>query len=408
MRDVRGMVLAASLTVVLATAGCVPGPSPTPDDATPTAPTAGACTDEDVAVGADGEAVRDIVQSAGDADGLTSVLYRVTRDGELIAAGAVGDSVTGIPVTQDMHFRNGNVAFAYMGTLLLLMAQEGVVSLDDTVATWLPDLEVPNADTVTLKMLAASTSGYPDYVPDDAFADAFLADPFRGFTPQQLIDHAFTTAPWYEPGTAWNYAHTNYVILGEALAAAGGEPLGDLLTERVLEPMGLQSTVPVLTPLVPAPVLHTFSTERGMFEETTFWNPSWQTAPGAVIATDICDMVASAEAIGTGALLDPASFDLMIAPETAALAPPPATCTVCRQFNDDQYYGLGVIVRAGWIHQTPLFGGAGDVHAYLPSEGLAVALVAVAGADSTPNTNYAVNIWTSIARELTPENVPPS
>lgn len=408
MRSVGGAIPAASIAAVLALAGCTAEPPDHPQTPTQTASPAAVCADEDVAVGSDGETIARIVESAVGDDDLTSVLYRVTRGGELIAAGAVGDTVTGIPVTQDLHFRNGNVAFAYMGTLLLLMAEEGVVSLDDTVADWLPDLDVPNADTVTLKMLVANTSGYPDYVPDQAFQDSFLGDPFEHFTPQQLIDYAFTSPPWYDPGTAWTYAHTNYVILGEALAAAGGKPLGDLLTEKVIVPMGLQSTTPVLTPLVPAPVLHTFSTERGMFEETTYWNPSWQTAPGSVIATDICDLVASAEAVGTGELLEPASFELMIAPDTADLAPPPSTCPLCRQFDEEQYYGLGVIVRAGWIHQTPLFGGAGAVHAYLPSEELAVAVVAVTGEGSTPNTNYASRIWTSIARELTPENVPPT
>ena len=392
--------------ILVAVVGCTA--DPIDDEPAPTVSVGATCADEDVAVGAEGQSIARIVDDAVAADDLTSVMYRVTRDGEVIAAGAVGDSVTGISVTPDMHFRNGNVAFAYLGTLLLLMAEDGTVSLDDTVATWLPDLDVPNADRVTLKMLALSTSGYPDYVRDDAFLDSFLADPFQQLTPEQLIGYAFNSPPWYEPGTAWNYAHTNYVILGEALAAAGGAPLGDLLTERVIEPMGLESTTPVLTPLVPAPVLHTFSTERGVLEETTYWNPSWQTAPGSVIATDICDLVASAAAVGTGELLEKASFDLMLAPETTQLAPPPASCTVCRQFDDQQYYGLGVIVRAGWIHQVPLFGGAGAVHAYLPSEGLAVAIVAVTGANSTPNTNHAVKIWTQIARELTPENVPPA
>lgn len=392
-------IMAAMLVLV----GCVAErDDPVPVDSSPAA----ACADDEVAVGADGQAITRIIESAVDDDDLTSVIFRVTRDGELIAAGSIGDSVAGVPATQDMHFRNGNVAFAYMGTLLLLMAEQGVVSLDDPVAKWLPDLDVPNADAVTLKMLAGSSSGYPDYVPDDAFGDSFLADPFQQFTPEQLIGYAFTTPPWYEPGTAWSYAHTNYVILGEALAAAGGKHLADLLTEWVIEPMGLTSTTPVLSPLVPDPVLHTYSTERDRFEETTFWNPSWQTAPGSVIATDICDMVVSAAAIGTGALLDEASFDLMVASDPAAFDPPPAGCTACMQFTADQYYGLGVIVRAGWIHQTPLFGGASSVHAYLPSERLAVALVAVSGAGSQANTAYATKIWMSLAAELTPGNVP--
>lgn len=407
MRAPGGTIFALSLAALLVTGGCGAPAARDPDPEASAPPADAGCDDQEVAVGADGEAIATIVESAVAANDLTSVVYRVTRDGELLAADAIGDTVTGIPATQDMHFRNGNVAFAYMGTLLLLMAEEGIVELDDPVSTWLPDLDVPGVDTVTLKMLAASTSGYPDYVLDDTFVDSFLEDPFRQISPAELLDYAFATPPWYAPGTAWNYAHTNYVILGEALSAAGGAPLGDLLSEWVIEPMGLRSTAPVLDPLVPEPVLHTFSTERGVFEETTFWNPSWQTAPGSVVATDICDLVDSAAAIGTGELLDEASFALMLAPETAELGPPPEGCPVCRQFDEAQYYGLGVIVRAGWIHQTPLFGGAGAVHAYLPSEGLAVAIVAVSGAGTEANTNHAVRIWTSLAAELTPENVPP-
>jgi len=119
------------------------------------------------------------------------------------------------------------------------MNENGEVRLDDPVSKWLPDLALPNADKVTLAMLADSTSGYPDYVPNDTFANAFLGDPFKGFTPQELIDIGLSSPPLYKPGTAWNYAHTNYVILGEALASAGGKPLGDLLTERVIERKGI-------------------------------------------------------------------------------------------------------------------------------------------------------------------------
>ncbi|MDJ1372722.1 serine hydrolase domain-containing protein [Gulosibacter molinativorax] len=366
------------------------------------------CANEEIAVGEDGSTVADIVQQAVDGSGLTSALYRVTRGDEVIATGAIGDSIHGVPAELDMHFRNGNVAFAYMGTLLLLMAEDGTLTLDDTISQWLPDLDVPRADEVTLKMLVQNTSGYPDYVRDPAFGERFLQNPFQQFDADDLLDYAFTTPPLYEPGTAWNYAHTSYVILGEVLAAAGGQPLADLLTERVITPMGLASTTPVLTSAVPEPVLHSFSSEREVFEDTTYWNPSWQTAPGSVVATNICDLAESAQAIGTGSLLSDASFDAMIAPETAELPAPPASCTACRQFTEDQYYGMGVIVRAGWIHQTPLFAGTGVVHAYLPPEDLTVAVVAVSGKESDSTQNHAIEIWTSIAAELSPDHVPPA
>ena len=62
-----------------------------------------------------------------------------------------------------MHFRNGAIAIAYLTTVLLKLQDEGVLRVDDKLAKWLPDL--PQADKITLTMLANNTSGYPDYVP---------------------------------------------------------------------------------------------------------------------------------------------------------------------------------------------------------------------------------------------------
>ena len=379
-------------------------------EATPAATSDDACPDDTVAVGPEGETITAMIEQAVEEDGLHSVLYRATKGGELIAAGAIGDNTTGVPLTQSAHFRNGNVAFAYVGTLLLLMAEAGELSLDDPLSRWLPDEDVPDADSVTLEMLANHTSGYPDYVPNDDFLDAFNADPFADFTPQELVEIGLSTPPFYEPGTAWNYSHTNFVLLGAALAEAGGAPLEDLLADRVLEPMGLADTAPVLTPELPDPALHTFTTERGVLEESTYWNPSWQTAPGAVVVTTICDMVASARSVGTGEILTEESFARMIAPTTAELGPPPPSCPegVCRELNEEFYFGIGVIELGGWIIQTPQFGGAGALHAYLPEEDIAIAMVAVTGAEADPEVNYAQRTWAAMTTALTPDHTPPS
>ena len=396
-----GTVLAPVAVASLLLAGCSAESGP--------AGQGPACSATAVEVGEMGSTISRIIEGEAEGRNLTSVLYRVTQGGEVIAGGVIGDGISGVPVTGAEHFRNGNVAFAYVGTLLMLMAEAGEVSLDDTVGEWLPDRDLPNADTVTLRMLADHTSGYPDYVPTDAFLDAFNDDPFQYFTPEELLEFAFATPPLYPPGTGWNYSHANYILLGEALAAAAGQGLGELLTERVLEPMGLADTVPVATPELPEPALHTYSTERGLFEETTFWNPSWQTAPGAVLATNLCDLSASVEAVGTGELLSEESFAEMTADSAVQHADPPADCPpgVCRSFPDDVHFGLGVIVVSDWIAQTPLFGGQGTIHAYLPEEDLAVAIVAVTGQESEPNVNHAQEMWTRITQAVTPENVPP-
>ena len=417
----RSLGLGASIVVALSLAACTSatsdatGPGSTGSLSNGTAvstagtssPTGDGCTNEPVA-GPDADVVATIVDDAVAADGLQAVLYRVTRGDEVIAAGSVGESLPDEPAAAAMHFRGGNVAFAYLGTLLLLMAESGEVSLDDPISRWLPDLDVPDADAVTLEMLTNNTSGYPDYVRSEAFQTTYLDNPFVGFTPDQLLDFAMATPPWYPPGQGWSYAHTNYQILGAALAAAGGEPLEELLRTRVIEPMGLTGTEPVLGTDLPAPALQTYSAERGVYENTTWWNPSWQTAPGSVLSTDICDLAASARAVGRGDLLTEASYEAMIAPDTAQLPAAPETCPpdVCRQMTADQYYGLGVLVMQDWIVQRPLFGGMGAVQAYLPAQDLSVAVVATAGPDTEVGSNRAQPIWISIAEALTPDAVP--
>ena len=368
--------------------------------------TAAGCAD-DVVEGPDTATVEQIVADAADEDGLRSVAYAVSRDGELVAAGAIGESLPDVPATEAMHYRVGNVAFAYLGTLLLLLAEDGVVSLDTTVAELLPDVDLPGTDEVTLEMLIRNTSGWPDHVRTDEFIDAFEEDPFRTWTADELVAIAAAQPTWYEPGTGWSYSHTGHVVLGEALAAAAGQPLDELLAERVIAPMGLDGTAPADGVAVPAPVLHTFTAERGLWEESTSFNPSWQTAPGSVITSTVCDLVVSAEQIGSGALLSDESYATLVSPSEAALGPQPEGCPpeACRQQTEDVYYALGVRVANGWVAQAPLFGGAGGVHAYLPEEDLAIAIQASVGPDTPEDLgNPAEAIWADLAEALAPEH----
>ena len=81
-----------------------------------------------------------IVQKAMKADHLNAAIFRVTVDGKPIVTGAFGTSMTGVPATTAMHFRNGSVAFSYLTTLLMKYVDEHKVSLNDKVARWLPRL----------------------------------------------------------------------------------------------------------------------------------------------------------------------------------------------------------------------------------------------------------------------------
>jgi D-alanyl-D-alanine carboxypeptidase len=346
------------------------------------------------------------VESAMEKNDLKAALVRVTQNGEEVATVVRGESMTGVPATEDMHFRSGAVAISYLATVLLQLVDEDVVELDDPIDAWLPDL--PASDRITLRMLANSTSGYVDYAYMDSFIDTLFKDPFREWTPDELIEMATDEPLLYEPGTNWSYAHTNFVILGEALTAITGEPVEELIRERIVEPLGMEGTESHQTAEIPEPVLHAYSSERGTYEESTFWNPSWTLAEGAVIISDIHDLAISARAIGTGELVSAESHEEQIGPSLVGLGGPTDTCpeSVCQEQRPTFYYGIGTGMIGGWVLQNPSFFGYGGVQAYLPSEDLAIASSATLDEDAEVGLNGGQKVFEEIAAELTPDNPP--
>jgi CubicO group peptidase (beta-lactamase class C family) len=321
------------------------------------------------AAGDQAEAIVAIARNIMDKQDVKAVILRVVGDGHEIVTDALGESMTGVPATTEMHFRNGAVAFFYVAMLLLRLVDQKVVTLDDPLAKWLPDLR--DADKATLRMLANLTAGYPDYVQNAEFVSAIYADPFRQWTPEEQIEISLSTPQVFAPGTNWDYSHSDYVILGQALEKITGQPLDVALQEQVLGPMGLQNTVAWSTPEISEPVLHAFSSERRQalripagtrfYEESTYWNPSWSFARGAIETTDIVDMTTTAAAIGEGTLLSPESHQAQIAPDLLGFGKPLPGCPACHTLDETYNYGLGVVLSNAWILQNLLFAGYGAV-----------------------------------------------
>ncbi|MEU9702860.1 serine hydrolase domain-containing protein [Streptomyces sp. NPDC047981] len=363
----------------------------------------GACTSSRPAKDGPAREVLRVAEQARTEMDLKSVIVRVTVDGRDLVTTALGESMTGVPADPAMHFRNGNVAISYMGTALLRLVDQGKVGLDDPVARWLPDL--PNGERITLRMLAASTTGLADYVPLPEFQQTVYGHPFRQWTAKEVVALSTGQPRWYDPGTNWNYSHANFVLLGAALEKITGTRLDVLLRRQIMGPLGLRETTNSFTPDIPEPVLHAFSDDRGIYEESTFWNPSWTTAPGAVQTTDICDLARSAAAIGSGELLSPSSYRELLNPGTVGLGHATPTCpaTVCLANTEATHYGMGVVVLGDWISQHPLFFGYSASMDYLPSERLAIAVSTTQG-PAAADGHTAHVIAQRIAAALAPEH----
>jgi CubicO group peptidase (beta-lactamase class C family) len=366
------------------------------------------------------DAVMRVVRNAMAQAHLRSVIVRVTVDGKEIVTQATGDSMTGVPASTEMHFRNGAVAISYVSTLLLRLVDEKKLSLDDTLSKWLPDF--PHAQQVTLGQLAQMTAGYPDYViGNEQFSNEVYANPFQQWTTQDILAQISARPLLYDPGTNWNYAHTDYVLLGLALEKATAQDMPTLLQNEVLGPLGLKATANSDTPEIPSPVLHAFSSERRQalkipagtpfYEESTYWNPSWTITHGAIQTTNIYDLEATAVGVGSGKLLSPDSYKKMVSTALRGKTHAQPGCPTCFDQNEGYTYGLGIITSGDWLMQNPLFSGCAAVEAYLPAQKVAIA-VAVTYApeafdDQGNYSNQADILFRKIGAVLAPNDAPP-
>ncbi|CQD04973.1 lipoprotein LpqK [Mycobacterium lentiflavum] len=402
LRAVTWLVLAC-----LVVTGCGPTSPSTPPHA-------------DSADQAKADAVMRVVGNFMTQTHLKAVIVRVTVDGKEVVTRAVGDSMTGVPATTDMHFRNGAVAISYVSTLLLKLVDQKKLSLEDRLSKWLP--EFPNSGRVTLGQLAQMTSGYPDYViGNEQFANESYANPFQQWTTQDILAQISGRPLLYEPGTNWNYAHTNYVLLGLALERATGQDMPTLLANEVLGPLGLKHTANSETAEIPWPVLHTFSSERRQslkipagkpfYEESTYWNPSWTITHGAIETTNIDDMEATAVGIGSGKLLSGDSYQRMVSTALRGKTHAQPGCPTCFDQSEGYTYGLGIIVSGDWLMQNPLFSGCAGVEAYLPARKIAIAVVVTyapeAFDDQGNYSNQADILFRKIGAVMAPNAAPP-
>jgi D-alanyl-D-alanine carboxypeptidase len=322
---------------------------------------------------------------------LKGVILSVRVGNRRLVTTAMGNSMAGVPATTRMHFRIGNVAIAYLTTVLLRLQDQGRLSTNDRLSKWFPRL--PNANRVTLGMLANSTSGYSDYVSNPAFLDAFYADPFREWTPLELIRIGVSRLD-FVPGTSWGYSHTGFVILGEVLRRVTHKSVRRLIRENILAPLKLPNTRSSQTPKIRPPVLHAYSKERGTYEESTFWSPSWGTARGANMTSNIAEVASSGRAIGAGRLLSRRAHRAQVGPGTVGLD------GNTRRF----YYGMGLVVEGGWIVENPSLAGFGVEVAYLPAKKITIAVVSTKGQRSEVDPNYSELITRQIAAYLAPKH----
>lgn len=341
----------------------------------------------------DVDKITDIVSSQLAALDLSAAVFGVWQGDEQVVLGAVGESPIGVPATPNMQLRVGQPMEPMLSTALLQLDADGTLSLDEPIARWVPDF--PRAEQITPRMLANSTSGISDYVTNPDFLKAFYANPIEGFTAQEIFDLADSRPPLFEPGTSFGYSHSDLCLLGVVLERASGEPLGELLKNRVVTPLGMSESNMMLTPQMADPALHGYTNERDVFENSTFWNPTAFLNSGNMNST-ASDVGRWVRALGTGELLPDSAFQEMMASETAGLGP----------LTAERFFAFGTAHLGSWLFMNPSFGGYNGVALYDTESKTTMVIYATLGPTSNADTNNTVPIASAIGALLLPDNPP--
>jgi CubicO group peptidase (beta-lactamase class C family) len=169
--------------------------------------------------------------------GVPSASIAIVKDGQIAYVRAYGDARLDpkTPATAQMRYSIGSISKQFTAAAILLLQEQGKLSLDDKIAKFVPNLT--RANEVTIRQLLSQTSGYQDYWPQDYVMPMML----HPVTAQKILDTWARKPLDFEPGTKWQYSNTNYVIAGVIVEKVAGMPLLRFLQEKVFTPLGMTS-----------------------------------------------------------------------------------------------------------------------------------------------------------------------
>lgn len=171
--------------------------------------------------------------------GVPSASVAIVRDNQIAYTHAYGDAslLPHVPARPAMRYSIGSISKQFTATAILMLADQGKLSLDDPVSRFLPELT--RASEVKIRQLLSHTSGYQDYWPQDYVMPMML----QPTTAQKILDMWARKPLDFDPGTKWQYSNTNYVIAGLIVEKASGTPLLNFLANEVFRPLGMQDVV---------------------------------------------------------------------------------------------------------------------------------------------------------------------
>lgn len=278
------------------------------------------------------------------------VSLSVPGKGDYVRAFGVADTKTRAPMSTNVNMRVGSVTKTFTATAVLQLVDQKKVHLDDPISKYVRG--VPQGDHITLRHLMEMRSGLTEYMDDEDFVRAWVADPHRQWRSKEFLPYAFKHGVEFAPGTKYHYSNTNYVLLGMVVEKVSGQPLGRYLQKHILGPAHLKHTFYPKGAEFPAPHAHGYADARGPVEDATNWNPHSIGAPAGAMISTLADLQRWAPILAKGTLLKHAT-------QAERLKTLPVGI-------DGLGYGLGIFNDNGWIGHNGSLPGYQSLTVYLP------------------------------------------
>ncbi len=269
----------------------------------------------------------------------------VPGKGQWVVARGKADVKTGKAPGVTDKVRMGSISKSVTATVVLQLADEGKLGLDDKLSRY--EAWVPNAEGIAVRQLLNMTSGLYNYTDDSTFWDKLMRNPTTPWTPRELVDIALAHPPAFPPGQGYKYCNTNYILLGMIIEKVSGRTAGEEITTRVIDKLGLKNSSFPDGPDIPTPHMNGYmsltdnsATDINKLADVSVMTPTGYWTAGAVIS-NLDDMKVWAKALADGSLIskEMQKHRLTFMPE------------------DNPQYGLGIMTASG----TGFVGHSGEV-----------------------------------------------
>lgn len=288
------------------------------------------------------------------------------------------------------HFRIGSNTKTFVVSVILQLADEKKLSLDDPVSRFAIGVKVPNASNITIRELCDMRSGLFEAYDAPQFVTMHVT-PQTVFDSRTIIKWAVRQKPYFPPGKAYHYSNTNYLILGLIIEAVTHDSVGNQIRKRLLVPYHLTQTSYPQSQAMPAPWAHGYGLDAHRnWQDVSMNIPVSMLGSAGQMISDMSDMKRWITLYVTGKTSGPATHRALMK---------------CLPVKGNLSFGLGLACSVGWYGYTGGLPGYNTADYYFPATGSFI-LAWVDVQAGKPQPGVANAIFRDIARIMTPHNVP--